>query len=210
MLPLAVKVILYTCLGYFSGNIMYAYWVPKLVKGVDVRDFGADRNPGATNATLACGLPMGVLCAALDVLKGLIPVTLAFHVSGLTGWALVPVVIAPVVGHAWPLMLPGRGGKAIATSFGVLSGLLPEILLAVMWAVLLLICLPFIHKHRELILITSALLAMLTFVIYHAMPIRVMACGVAAILMYKHRPHCGRDLKVAPEEFPAKETAAEE
>ena len=63
MLSLPMKVVLYVCLGYLSGNIMYAYWVPKLLKGVDVRDYGADHNPGAANATLACGLPMGILCA---------------------------------------------------------------------------------------------------------------------------------------------------
>lgn len=143
MLSLPMKVVLYVCLGYLSGNIMYAYWVPKLLKGVDVRDYGADHNPGAANATLACGLPMGILCAVLDILKGTVPVTLALHVSDITGWALVPIVLAPVVGHAWPLLIPGKGGKAIATSFGVFIGLMPEILLAVLWAALLLICLPF-------------------------------------------------------------------
>ena len=188
MLSLPVKVVLYVCLGYLSGNIMYAYWVPKLLKGVDVRDYGADHNPGAANATLACGLPMGILCAMLDILKGTVPVTLALHVSDITGWALVPIVLAPVVGHAWPLLIPGKGGKAIATSFGVFIGLMPEILLAVLWAALLLICLPFIKEHRELILITSALLAMLTFVIYPAPSVRAMSCGVSGILMYKHRP----------------------
>ena len=131
MLSLPMKVVLYVCLGYLSGNIMYAYWVPKLLKGVDVRDYGADHNPGAANATLACGLPMGILCAVLDILKGTVPVTLALHVSDITGWALVPIVLAPVVGHAWPLLIPGKGGKAIATSFGAFIGLMPEILLAV-------------------------------------------------------------------------------
>lgn len=188
MLSLPMKVILYTCGGYLSGNIMYAFWVPKLLKGVDVRDFGADHNPGAANATLACGLPMGILCAILDILKGTVPVMLAFHFSGITDWALVPIVLAPVVGHAWPLLIPGKGGKAIATSFGVLIGLMPEILLALLWAALLLICLPFLHDHRELILFTSALLAMLSFVFYPMPAVRTMACGVSGILMYKHRP----------------------
>ena len=52
----------------------------------------------------------------------------------------------------------------------------------------MLICLPFIKEHRELILITSALLAMLTFVIYPMPSVRAMSCGVSGILMYKHRP----------------------
>lgn len=177
----------YTVAGYLSGCMMYAYWLPKWIKGVDVRAYGEDRNPGAANATRACGLPMGVLCAVMDILKGTVPVTLAIWVGQLTGWYMVPVVLAPVSGHAWPIFFGGRGGKAIAVSFGVLIGLMPPILLAPLWAVLLLICLPFIHDHRELIITTSALMAIGTFLLYPMPEVRAMACGVAAILMIKHR-----------------------
>ncbi len=187
LLPLPVLCLFYTVVGYLSGNVMYAYWLPKMLRGVDVRDYGADHNPGAANATVACGLPMGVLCALMDILKGTVPVALAQAEGQLFGWYLLPVALAPVCGHAWPVFWHGRGGKAIAVSFGVLIGLLPDLLLAPLWAALLLVCLPFIKQHRQLILVTSAAMAALSFLFYPMGYARAIACGVAGVLIIKHR-----------------------
>lgn len=177
----------YTIVGYLSGNVLYAYWLPKGLYGVDIREGHADHNPGAANAAITCGLPIGILCAALDVLKGTLPVLLSIKVGGLSGWYLVPVVLAPVCGHAWPVFWHGHGGKAISVSFGVFIGLLPQYLLAPLWAVLLLIGLLFLRDHRQLILLTSVLLATITFWVYPMPYVRAMACGVAVILVIKHR-----------------------
>lgn len=187
-MPEMVRCLVYTLGGYLSGNIMYAYWLPRRLRGVDVRDYGSDHNPGAANATLACGLPVGVACALLDILKGTIPVALALHVGKLPLWYMVPVVVAPVAGHAWPVLFDGKGGKAIATGFGVLIGLLPGIWLAPLWAAIILVCLPFIHDHRVLMVVTSALLMVGSLLVYPMPPVRLMACGVAGIIMVRHCP----------------------
>lgn len=78
----------------------------------------------------------------LDYLKGVIPVGLAWFTFGVEGWAIVPVALAPVLGHAYSPFLRGRGGKAVATTFGVWTGLtvgagpiLLGLLLGVMFAV---------------------------------------------------------------------------
>lgn len=59
----------------------------------------------------------------LDYLKGAVPVGLAWFFFGVQGWAIVPVALAPVFGHAYSPWLRWRGGKAVATTFGVWSGL---------------------------------------------------------------------------------------
>lgn len=59
----------------------------------------------------------------LDYLKGAIPVGLAWFIFGQNGWAIVPVALAPVVGHAYSPWLRWHGGKAVATTFGIWSGL---------------------------------------------------------------------------------------
>jgi acyl phosphate:glycerol-3-phosphate acyltransferase len=179
--------IVYTVGGYLSGNIMYAYWLPKWIRGVDVREYGADHNPGAANATVACGLPIGITCAVMDILKGAVPVYLAMHMAQLPMEYMVPVVLAPVIGHGWPLLFNGRGGKAICVSFGVLIGLLPEILLAPLWAVIILVLLPFIHNHAMLMVVTSTAMSLGSFLLYPMIPIRLMACGVSGILIVRHR-----------------------
>lgn len=59
----------------------------------------------------------------LDYLKGAVPVSLAHLLYSLSGWAVVPVALAPILGHAFSPFLRFRGGKAIAATFGVWTGL---------------------------------------------------------------------------------------
>lgn len=59
----------------------------------------------------------------LDALKAAIPVGLAWFFYGLQGWAIVPVALAPVFGHAYSPWLGWRGGKAVASTFGAWTGL---------------------------------------------------------------------------------------
>lgn len=187
MSPELARCMMYTIIGYLSGGMMFAYWVPRILRHVDVRDYGEDRNPGGFNAITACGMPIGVLCIALDILKGTLPVLAALRIGGLAGWFLLPVVIAPVAGHAWPLLHGGHGGKAISVSFGVFIALLPELLLAVIWAACYLALLPLIHDHRVLTQVSSLLLLICTFQLYPLAYVRVMTAGVVGILQIKHR-----------------------
>ncbi|MDW7992629.1 MAG: glycerol-3-phosphate acyltransferase [Anaerolineae bacterium] len=115
-------VLLWTVLGFFSGSLPFSVWVGRLVARADVRRYG-DGNPGAANAWRAGGWKAGVPALLLDYLKGSVPVALARFGAGIDGWGLVPVALAPVLGHAFSPFLRFRGGKAIATTFGVWSGL---------------------------------------------------------------------------------------
>ena len=177
----------YTALGYLSGGILYAYLLPRLLRGIDVREGTDDHNPGGFNAVRACGLPLGVLCIVLDILKGTVPVLLAMRLGHVRDWYLVPVVLSPVIGHAWPLLLRGRGGKCISVSFGVLIALLPEILLGLFWAVAYLALLPVVRDHRVLTRVSSLLMLAAAFLVYPMAYVRAIACGVTGILQIKHR-----------------------
>jgi glycerol-3-phosphate acyltransferase PlsY len=63
------------------------------------------------------------LALLLDGLKGAIPVGLAWFVLTMSGWSIVPVALGPVLGHAYSPWLRWRGGKAVATTFGIWTGL---------------------------------------------------------------------------------------
>ncbi|MBC7227451.1 MAG: glycerol-3-phosphate acyltransferase [Thermoflexales bacterium] len=115
-------VLLWTVLSFFSGSLPFSVWVGQLVARADVRRWG-DGNPGAANAWRAGGWRAGVPALLLDYLKGATPVALARFGAGIDGWGLLPVALAPVLGHAFSPFLRFRGGKAIATTFGVWSGL---------------------------------------------------------------------------------------
>lgn len=120
--PPVGAVLLWTVLGFFAGSLPFSVWMGRLVARADVRRYG-DGNPGAANAWKAGGWRAGLPALLLDFLKGATPVALARFGAGIDGWGLVPVALAPVLGHAFSPFLRFQGGKAIATTFGVWSGL---------------------------------------------------------------------------------------
>lgn len=108
--------------AFFCGSLPLAYWLGKLVLKVDIRQYG-DGNPGGTNVWKAGGKWWGILAILLDGLKGLIPVILALYLGGIEGWWIFPVSLAPILGHVFSPLMNFRGGKALATTFGVWTGL---------------------------------------------------------------------------------------
>jgi glycerol-3-phosphate acyltransferase PlsY len=115
-------VLLWTALGFLSGSLPFSVWLGRLVARADVRRYG-DGNPGAANAWRAGGWQVGISAGLLDYLKGAIPVALARFGAGIGGWGLVPVALAPVLGHAFSPFLCFRGGRAVTVTFGIWSGL---------------------------------------------------------------------------------------
>ncbi len=119
------KFLEYILIGYLSGSILYAYLLPRYLKHVDVTEKSGDGNPGAANAFLYAGIPMGILVLLMELLKGFVPVHLAMEKLPAADPMFGLVMAAPVLGHAFPLGRRRQGGKAIAVSFGVLLGIWP-------------------------------------------------------------------------------------
>jgi len=109
----------FAALGFLLGMLPFSVWVGRLA-GKEVRAVG-DGNPGAMNAWRAGGAKLGLPALLLDFLKGVVPVGLAVY-AGVEGWPLVPVLVAPPLGHAFSPILKFRGGKALAATFGVWAG----------------------------------------------------------------------------------------
>lgn len=133
-----VSYLLFILLGFVSGSVMYSYFLPKFLLGVDVTRGAGDGNPGATNAITQGGLGVGMLALILDILKGALPVYWASCVLDTSSWLFVPVLPAPVLGHAFSPFLKGRGGKGIAVTFGCLLAIFPQSRMVLLLAALLL------------------------------------------------------------------------
>jgi glycerol-3-phosphate acyltransferase PlsY len=114
--------ILWSLFGYFIGAIPFAVLLGKVFLKQDIRAVG-DRNPGGTNTWKAGGWKIGLPAILLEMFKGYLPVALAQH-FGISGWLLVPVCLAPILGHASMPFLCFRGGKALGATGGVWIGLL--------------------------------------------------------------------------------------
>lgn len=110
------------CLGFLLGSIPFSLLITRLLKQVDVRQYG-DGNPGAANAFKAGGQLAGVLALLLDFFKGCLPVALASQTLPINDGWIIPVALAPVIGHAYSPWLGFKGGKAITTTFGIWTGL---------------------------------------------------------------------------------------
>lgn len=109
-------------LSYLIGSIPTALIVGRLGYGVDIRELGSG-NLGGTNTFRSLGTMPGILVSAVDVLKGTLGASLPF----LAGVDLHPIYagIPAVLGHCYPVFAGFRGGKAVATSGGVLLFLSP-------------------------------------------------------------------------------------
>lgn len=114
-------------ISYLFGALPLAVWTGRRA-GHDIRDFG-DGNPGATNVLRAAGLGWGIVAYGLEFSKAAVPVGLANFTFGWGAapgwerWLLVPIALAPSIGHAYSVFLGWRGGKALATIFGAWIGL---------------------------------------------------------------------------------------
>lgn len=109
-------------IGFISGSLMWSLWVGRWALGKDIRQYG-DGNPGMTNVMRAGSKGWAAFAFALDILKGAVPVAVAKWLVGIEGWALVPVALAPILGHAFSPLLGFRGGKAVAVTMGVWTAL---------------------------------------------------------------------------------------
>jgi glycerol-3-phosphate acyltransferase PlsY len=107
-----------TLIGFVAGSLPLSLWLGRVALGVDIRDYGPDRNPGAGNVWRAGGPALGIAAAVLDIAKAAVPIAVARFVFDLSGWALLPVALAPIVGHDFSPLLRFKGGKGVAATFG--------------------------------------------------------------------------------------------
>ncbi|MFD2330224.1 glycerol-3-phosphate acyltransferase [Cohnella sp. GCM10020058] len=102
---------------FLCGSLMFSYWLGLAARS-NLREIG-DGNPGALNLWRAAGFAYGIAGIALDFAKGFGPVAFMLASDRVTGYAVAAVSLMPLLGHAFSPFLRGRGGKAIATTFGV-------------------------------------------------------------------------------------------
>lgn len=107
-------------IGYLVGSVSSAIIVCRLMGLPDPRTEGS-HNPGATNVMRIGGKKAAAITLAGDAIKGLLPVLVA-KMLGVESLILALVVFAAFLGHLYPLFFGFKGGKGVATSFGVALG----------------------------------------------------------------------------------------
>lgn len=131
-----LRITLGILISYLVGSIPWAYIFGRLLKGIDIRQFGSG-NVGATNALRVLGRGPGIVVLVLDILKGVLTVV----ILGQTEILSIVFGLCCICGHNWTVFLKFKGGKGVATTLGVLLGLAIKIsglrlilgLLAITW-----------------------------------------------------------------------------
>jgi glycerol-3-phosphate acyltransferase PlsY len=181
--------ILAIILSYLLGAVPFGLIFSRLFSNVDVRSVGSG-NIGATNVLRAAGKKAAVLTLFADALKGLVPVLIAkalFHDDVTT----VLSGAAAILGHNFPVYLKFKGGKGVATSYGVVLAVAPGIGLACL-AVWLMAA--FVWRYSSLsALLSFALYPVLTFITSAGSgPLGLLSLFIFGMIYYRHRENIKR------------------
>ena len=124
--------LLFIAVAYLLGSLSFAVIVSRAMRLPDPRSFGSG-NPGATNVLRSGRKAAAVLTLLGDALKGWVAVVLARALApqfGLADDVVLLCALAVFIGHLFPIFFGFKGGKGVATAFGVLLGLSPWLGLA--------------------------------------------------------------------------------
>jgi len=176
-------------LAYLAGSISSAVLVCRLRGLPDPRTQGSG-NPGATNVLRIGGASAAALVLLFDMLKGALPAYLAFRL-GLDSFALGIIAVAACLGHIFPIFFHFKGGKGVATAFGAMAPIGPELALLLVgsWIFILFIC-----RYSSLAAIITALLApFYTWYLDDRFVIPVTM--LSALILIRHKDNIHRLLK---------------
>ena len=174
--------------GYLLGSMPFGYWVPKLVRGEDIRTRGSG-NVGASNVFRVYGRSLGIPVALLDLAKGFAAAAIGLWAGG----ALVGVLAAAaaMVGHAYPVFLRfQKAGKMVATAGGATLALAPlaAVICIAVWLVVFVAT-----RYASLAsLVTALALALLVVVLDYPWPIIAFGIAGAAAVIALHRQNIRR------------------
>lgn len=185
------ETIIIIVLSYLLGSIPSGLIIGKLFYKTDIREHGSG-NLGGTNTFRTLGVKAGMVVTIMDILKGTLAAALPF-IFGAELHPLIAGMIA-VIGHMYPVFAGFRGGKAVATSGGVL--LFYEPLMFVTILVFFFICL-YITKYVSLSSILVGVAAVLYAVVFKDVkdiPLIIIVSILAFFVFYRHRANIKRIL----------------
>ena len=174
--------------AYLFGSIPVGYLIAK-AHGVDILNVGSG-NVGGTNIRRSLGTFWGALVGLLDLLKGLIPAFLARTWFPLP-WQALSISLAPIVGHIWPIFLRFRGGKGVATTFGIILAWLGP-LFFVGWIVVWYFAVKFQKLMSLINLVMFLTLPLFFWVFFHTSWHAVFGALLCAFIWWSHRSNIKR------------------
>jgi glycerol-3-phosphate acyltransferase PlsY len=200
--------------AYLVGSIPFGLLIAK-AHGKDLRSIGSG-NIGATNVSRALGRKWAYFCFALDVLKGMAPMLATLPlVRPLSGqsqsekvillWLWLAVGCAAILGHIFPIYVKFKGGKGVATSFGVALGLWPYYTICALFAIFVWAVVVLIWRYVSLASICASIsfpLVLIPAIILSPgwdfvslWPLLIAATAIPLMVIVRHRENIKRLLE---------------
>ena len=193
-----MMIIVMLILSYLIGAFPSGLIIGKLFFKKDIRQYGSG-NTGATNSFRVIGRPAGFIVTFLDIFKGFItvffPLWFPVHADGVISTFFTNGLIVglfAILGHVYPIYLKFNGGKAVATSAGVVLGVNPILLLIL--AIIFFSVLK-IFKYVSLSSIIAAISCVIGSIIIHDYILLAVSGIVSIILIIRHKSNIVRIFK---------------
>ena len=192
-----MKVILLFIVAYLLGSIPSGVWIGKLFFKKDIREYGSG-NTGTTNTFRVLGKTAGTIVLFMDILKGTLATCLPiiFHITTVNPlW----FGVGAIIGHTFPIFAKFKGGKAVATSAGMLLGFNP--LFFIYSCLIFIISLFFTSMVSLSSMISAVLITLSTVILPYVAPailpkpnclLTIIAFGVSAFIFYRHKDNIQR------------------
>ncbi|MCB0696631.1 MAG: glycerol-3-phosphate 1-O-acyltransferase PlsY [Chitinophagaceae bacterium] len=183
--------------AYLIGSIPTAVWVSKWIFGIDIREHGSG-NAGATNTFRILGSKAGTVVMLVDMLKGFLAVKLALfaNLGGLHTEQSVNLQIFlglfAVLGHIFPIWAEFRGGKGIATLFGMILAIQPQVAVSMVGVFVLML---YMTRYLSLSSITASIAFPIMIVFIFREPelsYRIFAIATACLVVLTHHKNINR------------------
>lgn len=197
-----MKEVLLILLAYLIGSVPTAIWISRWFFGIDIRDYGSG-NSGATNTYRVLGSKWGTIVMIVDMLKGVVAtslyILLPYYLTSQSEWdrtnLMVGLGLASVLGHIFPIWADFRGGKGVATLFGMVLAIQPIVALYCVGVFLLVLYLTrFVSLSSILASIAFAILIL--FIFNEKVHLyRAFAICVSLLVILTHQKNITRLLK---------------
>ncbi|WP_188205909.1 glycerol-3-phosphate 1-O-acyltransferase PlsY [Alkalibacillus aidingensis] len=181
-----MEYILFVMIAYLFGSIPSALIIGRAFYDIDIREHGSG-NLGATNTFRVLGIKAGMVVTIIDILKGTLPVVLTVFFAP----ELEPLIVGAfaVLGHTYPIFAKFKGGKAVATSGGVLLGVSPLLFIILVISFFVFLKL---FKYVSLASILAGLVAVITSLIMQHLGLIIVTSLLAVFVIYRHRENIKR------------------
>ncbi|GAA0444772.1 glycerol-3-phosphate 1-O-acyltransferase PlsY [Lentibacillus halophilus] len=181
-----MEFILFAVLAYLFGSIPSGVIIGKVGYHIDIRQHGSG-NLGATNTFRVLGTTAGIIVTLMDILKGTVATVLPLFFDAEV--YRLAIGLFAVIGHTYPLFVKFKGGKAVATSGGIILGINP-ILFAFM--IVSFISVLYVSKYVSLSSMITGIVAIIVSALFGDIGLVIVTAALTIFVLYRHRENIKR------------------